>query len=197
MKDPFEILGVSVDATDKEIKKSYIKLSKEHHPDKGGDKEKFQEIVSAYEILKNSETREFAKKYGNIDKTMMSESIKIATGLFMSCIYESDIIESCNHKLKVSEMNFKNEIEKSNREIKQLNKVLGKIKKSPKDDFITRAIKGQIENNNNTIKAKERMVTLNSIVRDMINMYDIETDKMDDTGYTGFLRDWIKITTTI
>lgn len=48
----YETLNVSKDATPEEIKKSYRKLVKEHHPDKtGGDDTRFKQISGAYEIL--------------------------------------------------------------------------------------------------------------------------------------------------
>lgn len=57
MKDYYNILGVSKDASDIEIKKAYKNLAKTHHPDKGGDKSKFQEINEAYETLSNSDKK--------------------------------------------------------------------------------------------------------------------------------------------
>ena len=53
----YDILNVDNDATLKEIKSSYHKLSKEHHPDHGGDEEIFELIVHSYNILRNDETR--------------------------------------------------------------------------------------------------------------------------------------------
>ena|ERR1700722_18697395 len=50
-KNYYEILGVSRDATPQEIKKAFTKLALRHHPDKGGSKEKFQEIQEAYDAL--------------------------------------------------------------------------------------------------------------------------------------------------
>lgn len=58
MKDPYKILNLEQNATDDDIRKSYRKLAKEHHPDKtGGDDTKFKEISSAYELLKDSAKR--------------------------------------------------------------------------------------------------------------------------------------------
>lgn len=54
----YEILGVGKKADNEEIKRAYRELSKIHHPDKGGDPEKFKEINNAYEILKDPSKRE-------------------------------------------------------------------------------------------------------------------------------------------
>merc|ERR1719310_1956721 len=47
----YAILGVSADATDAEIKKAYRLVAMQCHPDKGGDKEDFQELNNAYEKI--------------------------------------------------------------------------------------------------------------------------------------------------
>lgn len=53
----YNVLGVRKDASEDEIKKAFRKLAREVHPDKGGDKEQFQRIQEAYEVLGNSEKR--------------------------------------------------------------------------------------------------------------------------------------------
>lgn len=60
----YETLEVEKTATPKEIKKAYFRLSKLHHPDKGGDEHKFKEISAAYEILSDAEKREKYDQYG-------------------------------------------------------------------------------------------------------------------------------------
>jgi len=49
--NPYETLGVDQDADDDDVKKAYRNLAKEHHPDQGGDEEKFKEIQEAYEQI--------------------------------------------------------------------------------------------------------------------------------------------------
>jgi DnaJ-class molecular chaperone len=53
----YDTLGVQKDASQDEIKKAYRKLVIVHHPDKGGDPEKFKEISNAYDILSDPEKR--------------------------------------------------------------------------------------------------------------------------------------------
>ena len=45
--ESFIVLGLSEDASEDDVKKAYRKLSLEHHPDRGGDKEKFIAITEA------------------------------------------------------------------------------------------------------------------------------------------------------
>ena len=60
----YNILGVSRNSNLKDIKKAYWKLARVHHPDKGGDEEKFKEINLAYEILSDAAKRAKYDKFG-------------------------------------------------------------------------------------------------------------------------------------
>jgi len=51
MSDHYATLGVPRTATPDEIKKAFRKLASQHHPDKGGNTQKFQEIQAAYDTL--------------------------------------------------------------------------------------------------------------------------------------------------
>lgn len=58
MKDYYQVLGVSKNASEEEIKKAYYRLAHQYHPDKkGGDEKKFKEINEAYQILSGKDKR--------------------------------------------------------------------------------------------------------------------------------------------
>ena len=80
-KDLYEILGVSRNASDQEIKRAYRKLALRYHPDKQGNKsdkekkeaeEKFKEVSWAYSILSNEEKKRNYDQYGITDDQQMS-----------------------------------------------------------------------------------------------------------------------------
>ncbi|KAI9073341.1 hypothetical protein K1719_044682 [Acacia pycnantha] len=60
----YEILGVSKDASQDDLKKAYKKAAIKNHPDKGGDPEKFKELAQAYDVLSDPEKREMYDQYG-------------------------------------------------------------------------------------------------------------------------------------
>lgn len=66
--DYYEVLGVSKDASDDEIKKAFRKLALKYHPDRNqGDKEaeqKFKEINEAYQCLGDRQKRDTYDRYG-------------------------------------------------------------------------------------------------------------------------------------
>ncbi|WP_292469150.1 molecular chaperone DnaJ [Methanolobus sp.] len=79
-RDYYEILGLSKDATESEIKKAYRKLAMQYHPDKNKEEDaeaKFKEISEAYAVLSDTEKREQYDRFGHagIDGRYSQEDI--------------------------------------------------------------------------------------------------------------------------
>ncbi len=69
MRDYYEILGVSRQATEADIKKAYRRLAREHHPDINSHDEEaesnFREVAEAYEVLGDAQKRQMYDTYGH------------------------------------------------------------------------------------------------------------------------------------
>ncbi len=67
-RDYYEVLGVSRNSSDEEIKKAFRKLALEYHPDRNkneGAAERFKEINEAYQVLTDSEKRSTYDRFGH------------------------------------------------------------------------------------------------------------------------------------
>jgi DnaJ-class molecular chaperone len=81
MKDYYEILGISQDAKEEEIKRTYRKLAMQYHPDRNmGDpqcEERLKELNEAYQILSVNERRthyDFLRRWNSRESPSYSEA---------------------------------------------------------------------------------------------------------------------------
>lgn len=78
-KDYYAILGVDKNATDKQLKSAYRKLSLKFHPDRNPNnkeaEEKFKEISEAYRVLSDKDLRQRYDTYGTVDDSFGGTNI--------------------------------------------------------------------------------------------------------------------------
>lgn len=106
MSEYYDILGVSKECSDSELKKAYHKIALKNHPDKNKDNkdalETFKRATEAYETLSNKEKRERYDMYGrkesdvgsinhmNIFEELFGHNI-FQGGLFSQRMFTSDM----------------------------------------------------------------------------------------------------------
>jgi DnaJ family protein A protein 2 len=81
MPDLYQTLGIDRSATIDDIRRSYKDLAKTHHPDRGGNAEKFKAIQNAYEVLSNDERRQLYDMTGSESEQMAQHGGMAAGGI--------------------------------------------------------------------------------------------------------------------
>ncbi len=106
--NPYQVLGVSPDASDQEIKKAYRTLSKKYHPDinkEPGAEEKFKQVNNAYHSIMDARKRgtsyqsdySYQQSYSGDDRQAFSiVGQKLQTGRYQEALAILDTIKTHN-----------------------------------------------------------------------------------------------------
>ena len=86
--DYYQILGVNQQSTQEEIKKAFRKLSFQHHPDKGGDENKFKQINEAYSVLSDEQKKIQYDTRGNNPFSQFGQGFNPFEDIFGNMMYQ-------------------------------------------------------------------------------------------------------------
>jgi curved DNA-binding protein CbpA len=98
-REYYDLLGVSTNATQAELKKAYYKAARSCHPDKNpGDPhaaKRFQELGHAYQVLSNEQTRAAYDKHGKSESSEAEMQLTdIDPTVFFAVMFGSDAVRS-------------------------------------------------------------------------------------------------------
>ena len=151
--NPYDELGVSVHATSEEIRQKYRTLAQIHHPDKGGDEEKFKRIKFAYEILSDPLRRkeyDTTGKFG-IDVSIKDEALHNLAQILFSIIQnfnpeQDNLIQLLTNRVTELKQECNNNIDTCNNFITHLNKIIARLKiKTDNENLLLGFVNSQID----------------------------------------------------
>lgn len=76
-KDYYALLGIDYDAENPEIKRAYLRLAKEAHPDAGGSNEAMQQLNHAYKTLMAPEKRTAYNKLYSLHNKVVTDDLEL------------------------------------------------------------------------------------------------------------------------
>lgn len=92
MKDnPYEVLGVSVAATQHQIRAAYRKRAAQNHPDRGGDRAVFASVRESYELLMDDARRKIWDDDHAAERISKRERQQVCREMVMAWLYEGEV----------------------------------------------------------------------------------------------------------
>ncbi|MEB3150217.1 MAG: J domain-containing protein [Sphaerospermopsis sp.] len=178
--NPYDVLGVSSDASPEEIKSKYKSLAQHHHPDKGGDEETFKRIKTAYEILIDPVRRKQYDTTGSTaqDRSIRDECLERLSRMFFSFAAEIDPErDDIVLKMRVETRKIKDEsthnIEVCKTFIKKLNTLITRLRfKQQGDDFLKSFAEKQLEIRNNELLNFQKQIMISEMMLELLENYE-------------------------
>lgn len=151
--DPYLELELPIDADEEEIKLKYRHLANIHHPDKGGDEEKFKRIKEAYELLSDPIRRKSYDMSGDAESNLQirNNAIDHINQMLNSVIPNfdaetGDLIQEMRNQIVTIRDELKNNICICNKFKENLNKVIARLNvNTNKKNLLLEFVQTQLE----------------------------------------------------
>lgn len=195
MMNPYEALGVKPKATSTTIKAAYRKLCHEHHPDKGGDPERFREITLAYRVLSDEGRRQKYDRTGTIDNESAMNFQALVNGylaaVFGQLVSNGKAFDEHHSFIKIMRDNGRNDIRQiagDERMVTQnLDKLAGLKKRISRKDEAPNVFVGVIDQRVGQLRdAQKKMQEKGKVVNaalDELEQYDCIEDVVRAIGF--------------
>ena len=178
MNDLYEDLGIAKDASDKEVKKAYKIKANKHHPDKGGDPDKFHAIALAYSVLSDSERRKQYDKNGTTQKERTPQAIaeeilfKWIDEIFDQEFTPKNILRELHDRIAKGTATVNHELKKINFKRARLEKLIGRVTRSvdhiSEENFFESILDKKINDCSDRIERLEKDLVVSLVMKDLL-----------------------------
>jgi curved DNA-binding protein CbpA len=212
--NPYKILGVPVDASPEEIKSAWRKLVNQHHPDRGGDREKYEDVIRANDILSDPARRGQFDRTGKVDQTgadnMHASAVNFLVGYFTQCMEQTvdagrdpcqiDLVQLGISYLKKNVLDLRAQQQRPHKLVAALERAVKRLKKKSKledGSILHVALSHQITNYWRTIEGMEEQIDLMNAALGIIMDYSFDVERMMAIGQSPYVystNDWRSMT---
>lgn len=185
MKKLYEVLGVEETATTEEIKKAHRKLVKEHHPDKGGDPEKFAKIQEAYEVLSDDARRKRYDETGQYDEvkdTFHQEFAGFVSQIIIpeiegAAVLDFDLMGIAAEVIKRNKKSGAEQIKQAEKQKDRLERYIPRFGRTDDgEDFITAMIEQRVKAFDNAIERMGKEMDILDRLQEELTKYEYQFD---------------------
>jgi curved DNA-binding protein CbpA len=188
----YDILGITKDATEEEIKKAYRKRAQETHPDVKGSAEEFSYVNEAYTILSDKKARliydRSGRKQGEKNKDQLrTEAIREIQRVMVQVLDDSDdtifFSNLPEHILRIFNANIercKSIVAETRKKIKRLRRYKQRFhyKKGDDNNFIQFGIEGQVYHLSTSISVEIQKIRQFELMLELLAEYDWEPESI-------------------
>lgn len=183
---PHKTLGVRKNATQETIKKAYRKMAAKHHPDTGGDPEKFKEIAKAYEMLCSPYSMLFLEFGDKVNQEKIDYAVKTLREGFMEGLmsYHEDIVAVVRKKIEGVSSDLEKELSRVGRMISHVQKKQGKVTSKSKSNIFMEAFETALSELKRTKEEVEDRIVLTKIALRILSDYS-DLIEQDNNTFTS------------
>ena len=184
----YDILGLPPDASPDDIKAAHRAKAKQHHPDAGGDAERFGEIQRAYDVLSDPEKRDRYDATGSTDARNPADVIESEARDFFAQILIAavddpwagriDIIARGKQKVEGERASINQQIKDAKARIVKAEKMAARFKAKPGKPDLAAGIYATVKRDlQQAVANGERRLAVMARLEELLDGYEFEVDK--------------------
>jgi curved DNA-binding protein CbpA len=184
--DLYEAIGVPRDASPEEIKRAHRREAKKNHPDRGGDRARFQEIQLAYDTLKDEDRRRRYDQTGEASGATPPDPATAQLATLIDSLIDKLIsdgapietadmrglaVEACDEKLREIRSN-KGQVERWLSSARKLSQRFKRKRRAKGADLLRPALERKQRDLQEAIKRLDEAIAIWQRARDLLESYD-------------------------
>lgn len=175
----YQVLGVAIDATKQEIKKAYMRKAQEHHPDKGGEEQKFIMVKRAFDVLYDEERRANYDETGQEGEAQddraaaLNQLNQILFQIIDQAPHDANFIVEIKQCIDAEKMQYMALVGRAQKLIEKREKALNRIvKKDGGENLFRAAIERDVKSIEGLIATANKGIEFCELMMVMVDEYD-------------------------